>query len=286
MVNSLKKNLALLVSLAVSVIILVAVPTVQLSTLMVASGDANGNAYAKYSNNLAQSLVNDCGVGDSRGAPNCIINSPQIQADGSANIPMVSSSEGQGPPGPQGPAGPQGPQGLTGPQGNAGPQGPQGLTGPQGLVGPKGDTGDTGPQGPQGLTGAQGPQGVQGPQGAIGATGPAGPAGPAGPQGEQGPAGPTQELQPTLVEEVDPLSPRTVNTFFAPCPTGTVVIGGGARSNVPLGPPELTQSIVGFGTPPVPGVPENSWAVRWANNSDLPVTITTVAICAQLVDAP
>ncbi|HYZ60728.1 MAG TPA: hypothetical protein VE544_13815, partial [Nitrososphaeraceae archaeon] len=119
MVNSLKKNLALRVSLTVSVIILVALPTVQLSTLIVTSGDATGNAYAKYSNNLAQSLVNDCGVGDSRGAPNCIINSPQIQADGSANIPMVSSSGGQGPPGPQGPAGPQGPQGLTGPQGNA-----------------------------------------------------------------------------------------------------------------------------------------------------------------------
>src|ERR687891_222184 len=144
---------------------LVALPTVQLSTLIVASGDATGNAYAKYSNNLAQSLVNDCGVGDSRGAPNCIINSPQIQADGSANIPMVSSSGGQGPPGPQGPAGPQGPQGLTGPQGDTGSQGPQGLTGaqgPQGLTGPKGDTGETGPQG---LTGSQGPQGVQGPQG-------------------------------------------------------------------------------------------------------------------------
>ena len=71
MVNSLKKNLALPVSLTVSVIILVAVPTVQLSTLMVASGDATGNAYAKYSNNLAQSLVNDCDVFHSDGAPNC-----------------------------------------------------------------------------------------------------------------------------------------------------------------------------------------------------------------------
>src|ERR671918_204879 len=175
MVNSLKKNLALRVSLTVSVIILVALPTVQLSTLIVASGDATGNAYAKYSNNLAQSLVNDCGVGDSRGAPNCIINSPQIQADGSANIPMVSSSGGQGPQGltgpkgdtgdagpqgPQGLTGAQGPQGLTGPEGDAGPQGPQGLTGPQGPQGITGPHGNVGPQGPQGLTGAQGPQGI------------------------------------------------------------------------------------------------------------------------------
>ena len=69
--KSTKKNLTLPVSLNVRVIILLAVPTVQLSTLMVASGDATGNAYAKYSNNLAQSLGNDCDVFHSDGAPNC-----------------------------------------------------------------------------------------------------------------------------------------------------------------------------------------------------------------------
>src|SRR5919106_4042979 len=210
MVNSLKKNLALRVSLTVSVIILVAVPTVQLSTLMVASGDATGNAYAKYSNNLAQSLVNDCDVFDSDGAPNCQNNAPQITADGTAPISIQKSNPGQ--PGPQGPAGPQGPQGIQGlkgdtgatgavgpqgPIGPAGPQGVQGLTGPQGPQGLTGPEGDTGPQGPQGLTGAQGPQGLTGPQGNVGPQGPQGLTGAQGPQGIQGPQDATGPAGPT-----------------------------------------------------------------------------------------
>jgi hypothetical protein len=59
MYNSPKKNLGLPVLLNVRFIILVAVSTVQLSSMMVASGDTTGNAYAKYSNNQAQSLTKD-----------------------------------------------------------------------------------------------------------------------------------------------------------------------------------------------------------------------------------
>ena len=81
MYNSPKKNLGLPVSLNVRFIILVAVSTVQLSSMTVASG----NAYAKYSNNQAQSLVNDCDVFDSGRAPNCQNNAPQITADGTAD---------------------------------------------------------------------------------------------------------------------------------------------------------------------------------------------------------
>ena len=76
--------------------------TVQLSSMMVASGDATGNAYAKYSNNQAQSLVNDCDVFDSGRAPNCQNNAPQITnqsmieiciiLDDFYNVPFVHES--------------------------------------------------------------------------------------------------------------------------------------------------------------------------------------------------
>lgn len=94
---------------------------------------------AKYANIQTQSLINDCQVGGSGGAPNCAINSPQIQADGTASMPInlqISSLGEAGPPGPVGPQGPAGQKGDTGDTGPQGAQGPQGLTGSQGPAGP------------------------------------------------------------------------------------------------------------------------------------------------------
>lgn len=86
MYNSLKKDLALPISLNVIVIILVAVSTAQLSSMMVSYADTGTNVYAKYStNNQAQSLTNDCGE-DESSATNCGINGQQVLADGTANV--------------------------------------------------------------------------------------------------------------------------------------------------------------------------------------------------------
>lgn len=149
MYNSPKKNLALPISLDVRVIILVAVLTMQLTSMMVTNGDATGNAYAKYStNSQVQSLVNNCGIGESNGV-NCALIGPQVQGDGSVSSPVISQSGAargeQGPQGPVGPAGPAGPQGIQGLTGPAGPQGPQGATGATGATGPQGAQGPAGP---------------------------------------------------------------------------------------------------------------------------------------------
>lgn len=144
--NILSINRAFRVSPSASVIIFLVVSTTQLSSMIVLNSNtilAPNTVFAKYSNNQAQSLVNECGVGDSSG-PNCANNGPLTQGDGIASSPIVSQSGGQGP------AGPQGPQGLKGDTGPAGPPGPQGAAGPQGP---------TGPQGPQGIQGEQGPPG-------------------------------------------------------------------------------------------------------------------------------
>jgi hypothetical protein len=103
MYNDWKRNRALPVSLSVSVILLLAVSTTQLSS----NGNiASDNAYAKYSNNQAQSLVNECGINESSGV-NCATNGPQIQGDGCATTPLISQSSGQrGPVGPAEAAGP------------------------------------------------------------------------------------------------------------------------------------------------------------------------------------
>ena len=83
---------------SVIAIVLVAVSTMQLSSMVL----PNGNVVYAYSNSQAQSLVNECGVGDSADA-NCGIVSPQIQADGTAISPILSLSGGQGEQGPPGP---------------------------------------------------------------------------------------------------------------------------------------------------------------------------------------
>lgn len=49
---------------------------------------APNSVYAKYSNNQAQSFVNECGVDESSGI-NCVASGPQTQADGSATATHV-----------------------------------------------------------------------------------------------------------------------------------------------------------------------------------------------------
>jgi hypothetical protein len=60
--------------------------------MVVSNGNSANNAYAKYSNSQAQSLINDCGEGDSGASPNCAIVSPQMQADGTAPITFQISN--------------------------------------------------------------------------------------------------------------------------------------------------------------------------------------------------
>jgi len=90
-------------------IVLVAVSTSQLSTMVLSNVDSV--VYA-YSNSQAQSLNNDCEHG------NCGNNGPQSQADGNAFAPIISIFGGQGEQGPPGPQGPKGDTGEQGPQGS------------------------------------------------------------------------------------------------------------------------------------------------------------------------
>jgi hypothetical protein len=108
------RNRGLILYTSVIAVVLVAVSTAQLSSVVLSNGTV---AYA-YSNSQAQSFANECGQDVSTG-PICINNGPQSQADGTASTPFVSVSGGQGE---QGPPGPQGPQGLTGEQGPPGPK--------------------------------------------------------------------------------------------------------------------------------------------------------------------
>jgi len=131
--------------------------------------------------------------------------------------------------GPPGDPGPQGPMGLTGPAGPQGPSGPAGLAGQTGPQGPTGLTGQAGPQGLSGPAGQPGPQGLQGPIGLTGQAGPQGPQGPEGPQGPTGPAGPSGpggtggSIDPTKFHSV-----KCTNRTSCSCPTGEILISGGA----------------------------------------------------------
>jgi hypothetical protein len=148
MANTSKWNHTLSISIAmIAVFSSFIVSGIDISVYDNAKTNDGNTVYAKYANTQTQSLVNDCQVGNSGGAPNCAINSPQIQSDGAASTPINFQ--------------------ISNPVNEA----PAASAGPQGPPGPKGDTGDTGPQGPQGLTGVQGPQGLTGPQGPAGAQG-------------------------------------------------------------------------------------------------------------------
>lgn len=191
-----------------------------------------------------------------------------------------------GPTGATGPAGPQGPVGPAGAGGGGGAGG--GSVGPQGPQGIQGPTGPAGPAGPTGPTGSAGPAGLAGPTGAVGpagATGPAGAAGPAGATGAQGPAGVPcagcvtkaslasgavlGSLGLTIVDS-NPTNTVSIHTGFtqpwANCPAGTLMIGGGCRSESP--------SIIVFDMFASP--PENRYYCSFQNNVGAPVTIAHV----------
>jgi hypothetical protein len=86
-----------------------------------------------------------------------------------------------------------------------------------------GSAGAQGPAGPQGETGPAGPQGEAGPAGPKGDTGPAGPQGPAGPAGS---GGGTFSAKMIVRDSID-IAPGRFARAIAPCPVGTVLIGGG-----------------------------------------------------------
>jgi hypothetical protein len=138
--------------------------------------------------------------------------------------------------------------GAEGPPGEPGPQGPMGLTGPsgpQGPVGPQGPAGPVGPQGPQGPTGLTGPQGPVGP---IGPQGPQGPTGLTGPQGPPGPAGTGGSLDQSKFRYY-----RCNNRTDCSCPTGEILISGGAQCSQGGLTPFLLSSY------PQSGNPANKW---------------------------
>lgn len=101
---------------SISVIILVAVSTAQLSSMIALNGNSAtaNNVYAKYTNSFEEtaSLTNTCSGDDS----NCMINNPQTEGENNSPINLQISSPGEeGQPGPPGPPGPEGPQGPPGP---------------------------------------------------------------------------------------------------------------------------------------------------------------------------
>lgn len=122
--------------------------------------------------------------------------------------------------GAQGPLGPQGAQGLQGVQGAQGAQGVPGVTGPQGPVGLRGATGATGRQGSQGPAGQNGAQGARGPAGTIAAS--------------------TPVSGPAVLSSIDP-AVGTAISATASCPTGQVLLGGGAQIT---GPGDVGKSVM------------------------------------------
>jgi len=189
---------------------------------------------------------------------------------GNLGKPVTWSQVGPvGPAGATGATGPTGPTGLTGPTGATGPTGITGDTGPTGVTGPTGDTGPTGPTGPTGdtgptgNTGPTGPTGTTGATGATGSTGATGTTGPSGPTGAQGTAGLTglQVITSTAMNSCS--SGGTCQFFLAPtCPSGTVLIGGGAKTN--FGGAYL------YGSGPIvqDGITYNVWEADWLVRSD------------------
>jgi hypothetical protein len=99
-----QRRLSASVSLSI-IILIVGVSTTQLTSMVTLNGNPStfNDVYAKYSNDQAQSLANECGISDATGV-NCGINSPLMQGDGLASSPIVTQSGGgqgeQGPPGP------------------------------------------------------------------------------------------------------------------------------------------------------------------------------------------
>jgi len=150
-----------------------------------------------------------------------------------------------------GAAGPEGPEGPAGPAG--GPAGPQGPEGPEGAVGPQGPAG---PVGPAGADGADGEDGAQGPAGPTGATGAVGPAGVSGYELATNQAG---------------FSGNGAKSVSVSCPAGTVALGGGYQSTVPVNVSASSPTGGGAG-----------WTVTVNRTSGKgSFTVTVTATCAQ-----
>jgi hypothetical protein len=90
-------------------------------------------------------------------------------------------------------------------------------------------------QGPPGPVGPVGPVGPRGPVGAKGPEGPTGPQGPVGPQGAPGISG------------YQILSKRFTVQAILDCPSGTVVLGGGALLNDSVGSSSIPPLLMGSG---------------------------------------
>ena len=89
------RNQGLKLYTSVIAVLLVSLSTSQLTTMVLSNGNVDNVAYA-YSNNQAQSFVNECGLDGSIG-PNCASIGPQTIGDGVANAltPLQISNSGQ-----------------------------------------------------------------------------------------------------------------------------------------------------------------------------------------------
>jgi hypothetical protein len=113
-----------------------------------------------------------------------------------------------------------GAQGPAGAQGAQGPQGVQGIPGAQGAQGAAGPTGSPGPAGHRGAPGTNGKQGVPGPAGTIASSAPV--------------------PGPVVISTVNP-AVGTALTGTASCPTGEVLLAGGANVT---GPADVEKNVL------------------------------------------
>lgn len=101
----------------------------------------------------------------------------------------------------------------------------------QGEVGPTGATGDVGAIGPTGATGPMGQAGGPGDVGPTGHPGNPGLPGPTGPTGATGPAGSTPQIV-SVVQDFGRVESGALIQVIVSCPVGTVVVGGGAITEI------------------------------------------------------
>lgn len=151
------------------------------------------------------------------------------------------------------------------PRGRRGPAGPVGAAGPAGADGAAGPGGPAGPAGRPGSTGPAGPGGPDGPAGPRGAT---------GDQGVQGPPGPVIVSYP---EVQVPVAAGATHTDAVSCPSGQLVVGGGASTTSTDPAVNITDSNF---EQPVPGQPPDTWFATVVNGSASALTLTVDAICA------
>jgi hypothetical protein len=115
-----------------------------------------------------------------------------------------------------------------------------------------------------------GPTGAAGPQGARGAKGATGGKGATGPRGETGPAGATGIANLKLVEKVGTAGATPV---LAACPTGQLVVSGGATAKV-------AGEHVAIDTPSPDGT---GWLGSATTEAGDPGEVAVVAVCSAQV---